>query len=218
VALDVDHLFIVVPPGGIEGDQLVALGLREGSPNVHPGQGTRNRRFFFFNAMLELIWIENERDARSDLVAPTRLWERSRASETGASPFGVCLRTADEISFETWRYTPPYLPPGIAIEIATGTAASEPMLFITPVNTSPDAVPPDRREPLEHPAGLRELTAVGITVTGSEPLSSPLRTVQRLGIATFGRGSAPLLELTFDRGRARRSADLRPVLPLVLQW
>jgi hypothetical protein len=218
VALDVDHLFIVVPPGGIEGDQLVALGLREGSPNVHPGQGTRNRRFFFSNAMLELIWIQNEREARSDLVAPTRLWERSRASETGASPFGLCLRTTDELPFETWRYAPPYLPHGVAIDIASGTAAGEPMLFINPINTRPDAFPPERREPLEHPAGIRELTAVRITVTVSAPLSSPLQTIERLGIATFVAGVAPLLELTFDRGRARRSADLRPVLPLVLQW
>ena len=96
------------------GDRLVELGFREGSPNVHPGQGTRNRRFFFDNAMLELIWVENPDEAGSSLIAPTRLWERSRASETGASPFGLCLRQtrADEpLPFATWPYQPPYLPP-----------------------------------------------------------------------------------------------------------
>jgi hypothetical protein len=34
--------------------------LTEGTPNIHPGQGTANRRFFFRNAMLELLWVNDE--------------------------------------------------------------------------------------------------------------------------------------------------------------
>ena len=33
--------------GGDEGRAVAAFGLSEGTPNVHPGQGTACRRFFF---------------------------------------------------------------------------------------------------------------------------------------------------------------------------
>jgi hypothetical protein len=92
MALELDHLFVLASPGAPEAERLRALGLSEGSRNVHPGQGTANRRFFFENAMLELIWVENAEQARSSLVAPTRLWERARWRESGALPFGICLR------------------------------------------------------------------------------------------------------------------------------
>jgi hypothetical protein len=38
-----------------EAERIAAFGLCEGPSNVHPGQGTANRRFFFRNAMLELL-------------------------------------------------------------------------------------------------------------------------------------------------------------------
>ncbi len=70
----------------------MAFGLTEGSSNLHLGQGTANRRFFFYNAMLELLWVRDEREARSPPIAPTRLWKRWRYRFSGYSPFGVCLR------------------------------------------------------------------------------------------------------------------------------
>ena len=199
------------------GDRLVELGFREGSPNVHPGQGTRNRRFFFDNAMLELIWVENPDEAGSSLIAPTRLWERSRASETGASPFGLCLRQtrADEpLPFATWPYQPPYLPPGLAIPIAADTTANEPLLFVNPVGARPDRFPVDRREPLDHSAGVREISCVTITIAGDASLSRAFQTVERLGLVRIKRADEPLLELTFDDALSP-PCDLRPSLPLL---
>jgi len=46
---EVDHLFVCANLGAPEADSLIAFGLTEGAPNVHPGQGTANRRFFFHN-------------------------------------------------------------------------------------------------------------------------------------------------------------------------
>jgi hypothetical protein len=43
----------------------VAFGLTEGMSNSHPEQGTANRRYFLRNAMLELLWVHDEREARS---------------------------------------------------------------------------------------------------------------------------------------------------------
>lgn len=39
------------------------FGLTEGTSNRHPGQGTANRRFFFKNFFIELLWLENLEEA-----------------------------------------------------------------------------------------------------------------------------------------------------------
>ena len=46
MSLELDHVFVNTAPGAPEADQLLSFGLVEGSSNVHPGQGTANRRFF----------------------------------------------------------------------------------------------------------------------------------------------------------------------------
>jgi len=74
--VELDHVFVCVAPEAPEADTLAAFGLVEGAPNTHPGQGTANRRFYFRNAMLELVWVEHEDETRSPIVAPTNLWER----------------------------------------------------------------------------------------------------------------------------------------------
>lgn len=95
MALELDHVFICVSRGGAEAEELVRFGLREGPPNVHAGQGTANRRFFFQNGMLELLWVENPLEAKSQRTAPTRLWERWSARQSGACPFGIIVRPAE---------------------------------------------------------------------------------------------------------------------------
>jgi hypothetical protein len=219
---ELDHLLVFAGVGAPEADRLVSLGLTEGSGNLHPGQGTANRRFFFRNTMLELLWVSDERDVRSNAIAPTRLWERLQWRRTGASPFGICFRgtagLARALPFETWNYQPPYLANGMEIPVARATAAAEPMLFAISSGGRPDAVPPDRREPIDHVIGVREITAVRVTLAGSRALTPTLQAVERLGIATFVRGTEHLMELSFDDASRGMSADFRPELPLVLYW
>jgi hypothetical protein len=220
---ELDHVFVFASVGAPETDRLVSLGLTEGSGNVHHGQGTANRRFFFQNAMLELLWISDEREARSEPISPTWLWERSQSHQTGASPFGICLRGADGPAtappFETWSYRPPYLPAGMA-EIAVARAASpaEPMLFVTPFRHQPDSASFERREPIEHAIGVREITEVRVTLVGNGALTPPLHAAEHLGIATFVQDGEHLMELSFDKALRGESADFRPELPLVLHW
>lgn len=45
--MEVDHIFIFSNNQGREADELINFGLTEGSNRVHPGQGTRNRKFYF---------------------------------------------------------------------------------------------------------------------------------------------------------------------------
>jgi hypothetical protein len=69
----VDHVFVCTTPRAEAAELLTRAGLVEGAPNRHPGQGTACRRFFFSNAMLELIWLENEAEARSEQTRMTKL-------------------------------------------------------------------------------------------------------------------------------------------------
>jgi hypothetical protein len=80
IRIDVDLLvcgssWIICLPGtgrgAPEAEKLVQLGLHEGPPNQHPGQGTACRRFAFANAMIELIWVSDAMEARSQSARRT---------------------------------------------------------------------------------------------------------------------------------------------------
>ena len=90
-AFELDHLFICCKAGAPEAEYLRDFGLTEGPPNVHPGQGTMNRRFYFHNAMLELLWVHDPVGAQNMRTRPTHLWERWQGRHGDASPFGICL-------------------------------------------------------------------------------------------------------------------------------
>src|ERR1035438_8316466 len=115
MAVELDHLFICVSRGAPEAECLTRFGLIEGPPNVHPGQGTANRRFFFRRAMLELLWVEDQCEAQNEQTAATKLWERWSGRFDGVtSPFGIIMRPAhwEGITppFAAWEYKPDYLP------------------------------------------------------------------------------------------------------------
>jgi len=57
--MELDHVFILCDEGAPEAAALLRIGIREGSGNTHPGQGTACRRFFFANAYLELVWVDD---------------------------------------------------------------------------------------------------------------------------------------------------------------
>lgn len=214
--MELDHVFIGVAPGAPEAELLRDFGLEEGSGNRHRGQGTANRRFFFHNAMLELLWIECEEDARAAPADVLALAARCAAPRGRASPFGVCFRSAANGSrpdFATRPYRPAYLPSGWSIEIADPSPVDEPLLFVIDFSSRPDR---DRLEPLDNRAGLREITAV--TLHGPSHASAGLRAIERAGLVSTATGADHLLEIGFDgEGRGYRH-DFRPRLPLVFRW
>src|SRR5262245_23813776 len=129
-----DHLFVMTAPGAPEADDLVARGFAEGPPNRHAGQGTACRRFMFANAMLEFLWVENQAQARSELVQPLRLWERWVERESGACPFGIALRpTAPGLRppFESFEYWPSFFPAPAHIDVRAANI-EEPLRFCLP--------------------------------------------------------------------------------------
>jgi Glyoxalase-like domain len=214
MALEVDHVFICCSPGAPEAEALVRLGLREGSPNTHPGQGTANRRFFFDNAFLELLWVSDPVEALSAQTRPTRLWERWSLRASGGCPFGIVFRSigAQTVSppFATWSYHPNYLPSGLAIEFAEGTSLEEPELIYLPfVHRSG----PPANEPTDHALPLQQLCGVTVELPSAESLSQPSEVAQSAGLVTYCLAPAYVLELNFVAAK-EIMFDLRPTLPL----
>jgi hypothetical protein len=205
-----------VSKGAPEAAELIQFGLLEGSGNVHPGQGTANRRFFFENAMLELLWLADPDEARNELTRPTGLFERCSLNDPTVSPFGICFRPSSEhettAPFPTWDYKPGYLPDSLKIEISTAHLP-EPMWFFA------DFFKPkpsnDWKEPVEHPAGLERLTNVVVhfPMVGNVPAGMDECTALQCKPA-----ASHLLELEFDGGAKQNAHDFRPALPLVIKW
>ena len=213
-------MFILCAVDAPEADALTRLGLTEGPPNTHKGQGTACRRFFFHNAYLELLWVCDQREAQSEGVQPIRLWERWSGRSQGACPFGVVLRSSDDAgteraAFPTWPYTPSYLPQGFAIDVAVETPLSEPEVFYLGFQRRPAQQVP---ETVARAIPVRVLTDVSVTTPAPGPQSMAARAAEAHGVLSFNVSSEYVLGLTFDGSKAGRTADLRPDLPLVLHW
>lgn len=215
MSIELDHLFVCTSQGAPQGDELVRFGLHEWPPNRHPGQGTANRRFAFANAMIELLWVCDAKEAQSERSRRTLLWERWSGREGKASPFGICLRPVGsrdpEPPFPAWEYRPAYLPDQLAMQIGD-TSIDEPMWvylsFMRRANRE--------QQFIEHPIGIREIT--GLTLTTISPVSSSVsRTVVQNGVLSTRTGPEHLLEVHFDGNRHKEAVDFRPNLPIIFR-
>ena len=215
--LEVDHAFVACAAGAPEGDALLRAGFVEGSPNTHLGQGTANRRFFFENFMLELIWVADPAEAQSAQTRRTRLWERCSQRDSGTSPFGIVFRAAGDqdsaAPFPTWAYHPRYLPEGLAIQIAAGTALHEPELFYLPFLKMPGI---RAGEPLNHAPPIRRVIGLRIGVPRLPELSGASRIIESLGLLRYFQSERPILEILFACV-SDLNVDLRPALPLLFR-
>ncbi len=215
-ALQLCHVFSFVEPGAPEADALHRAGLKESFRRRHPGQGTANACYCFDNAYLELLWVESAQEIASPPIARTRLAERARWRETGASPFGIAVRTADPdtpLPFATWTFTPPYLPPGLTIPVATASEAPEhPFLFRSPGHARPDAWTDGRAGDRQRPAGFADLHGVHLRLPVPPPAGDALHALEAAGLLTVGivAGAAPemILELSRTDGKPPRRLSL----------
>ncbi len=219
--MEVDHIFIAAKRGAPEAELLRAFGLTEGSANVHPGQGTANRRFFFHNVFLELLWLADAEEAQRPLTQPTMLYERLTTTGLDTSPFGFGFRPGrageTDAPFPHWLYRPDYLPAPIKIDVGQAPV-SEPMWFFLAFGGRPAHATGARRQPLEHEAGLREVTRLRLTIPTGAPLSDVARQVAAIDRLELVRGATHLLELGFDSEGAGRRRSFQPQLPLIFSW
>ena len=170
--MEVDHIYICTDYKAPVGDLLKEFGLIEGTSNIHPGQGTANRRFFFHNFMLELLWIENLKEVKNDLTKPMRLFERCSKKDKNISPFGIGFRPTTEKDekalFPVWDYHPIYLPDFLKIQVADSTPLSEPMFFYLSFAGRQDKYPLEKLENMKHKSSLKEVTEVKMHINKKE--------------------------------------------------
>jgi hypothetical protein len=219
---EVDHVFVCVEVNAPEADLLVSFGITEGEPNVHPGQGTANRRFFFHNTYLELLWVSDPIEAQSEVVGPTQLWSRWSQRRSGASPFGVALRPvrpgSADVPFPCWEYRPAYLPSPAAIHIAQDVPLSEPFWCFLEFGRRPDALAERAMRLESHAIGFQEVTHLRISGPLGDNPSAAAVAVSRTGAVALGPEPEHLMEMTFDGASEGRCMDFRPAIPLVFRW
>jgi hypothetical protein len=222
MTFELDHLFILTEIGSPAADRLIEFGFIEGSSNIHPGQGTSNRRFFFHNGMLELLWVHDLVEAQSERIQPTRLYDRWEQRDR-VCPIGLILRSNHPndgvVAFSSWPYKPPYLPEPMSFAIATNSdVLAEPILFQSPFGQRPDQFPIAKAQPLDHPIGCREITRVTIVTPVTTPPSPEFQTLLDAQIVHLQHGDAYCVELGFDGELQGQQADFRPELPLIMRW
>jgi hypothetical protein len=211
---ELDHIIIFCNPGAPEAGALTDQGLHEGPGNSHPGQGTANRRFFFPNAYLELLWIENRVEAQSAEVRDTRLFERWRQRAV-ACPFGLVFRPGAKAPAEppaSWTYVPRYFPKGFSIEVAHGIPANEPLLFYLPF-ARPALV--ENVELADDTVHIGPITGATIHLPQTDSLSPALHALVAAGAISVEPAREYFLDL-FHAGGPSQILDLRPQLPLRL--
>ena len=212
---ELDHIMIFCNVGAPEACALTDRGLHEGPGNTHPGQGSANRRFFFPNAYLELLWIENSVEAQSPEARDTRLFERWRGRAKGACPFGLVFRPGSrgpDVPPASWTYAPRYFPPGFTIEVARDLPENEPLLFYLPFakaslveNLGTD----------EGAVRIGSITDVTVHLPQTQMLSPALNSLVASGAVTAEPAREYLLDL-FHSGGTSQVIDLRPQLALRL--
>lgn len=129
------HMFILTDPGAPKANSLIEQGFIEGPSNTHPGQGTKNRRFFFENFMIEFLWIYDEEEAKNQTTKDTMIFERW-SSRKEKCPYGFCIQPLKQNlvkPFHGWPYKPKYISPSQHILVANNWQnMNEPFLFMLP--------------------------------------------------------------------------------------
>lgn len=210
----IDHLFVFVAPGALEAAALTRLGLVESFRRAHPGQGTANVCFCFDNAYLELLWVADADEAATCALARCGLAARADWRRTGASPFGIALRSADPgaaAPFPCWDYAAPFLPAGMAIPVATaGDDPRQPLLFRSPGNARPDRWTDGRAGARQTVAGLAEIVSARLGFPEGVAPDPAFEMLAARGLIDLDRrGTAPTMELELSRANGGARACLR---------
>jgi Glyoxalase-like domain len=201
-----DHIFIFTNDQGKVADQLVEFGLKEGSNRVHAGQGTTNRKFYFKNFFLEILWVYDETEINSELIKPIGLWQRAAYHSNEFSPFGLCIVNTDETDklFENaFKYQPVYFPEGMTIDILKNEHQPNfPWTFRLPFKGQKK----NETEPTNHENGIVELTKIEFCVEKSydENFTKSFLGQEKIN---FTQSDKTWLNLTFDNAKQGLKKD-----------
>lgn len=189
--IHIDHIFIFVSSKQ-DANELIEFGLTEGSGNIHLGIGTANRRFFFENFYLEILWVENETEAKNS--QELGIWSRSDYSNNNFSRFGLCLKNTkdtDKIFKKSIQWEPLFLPKGMHVDILTSD--NMPWVFRFPQNRSKDL----QVEPKVHKLKTKQLSKAIFNLTEKE-FQNTLNFIEDNSILQFQKSMSNSLVLEFD--------------------
>lgn len=212
MTIELDHVFILCDPGAPQAALLTEAGLVEGPPNHHPGQGSANRRFFFANTVLELIYLVDMEETDREPARGLRL--KNRWLDASASPFGLIVRRDNANApppFPGWRYYPEYFEDRKFFIVGENSdLLQEPLCICMPDRMPANAGKPRPRNPTMRLSGLR-------VCVPAEQISPTLAKVAGCPGVAIEPGQPHLLELYFGDSGEDQEIDFRPDLPLLVR-
>jgi hypothetical protein len=218
--IETDHVLVWVSKNAPEASRIEGFGfLLDELIHLFPGQGTASKVFWFENAYIELIWVDDIAEAtQAGQKMSVDLLARNNWRQSDASPFGIglrrCVGNKGKIPFATKNYNEAWMEPGTEILMAKSSSElTEPMFFVVPEYM---AYPGNKA--IHHPLGVKKMTNIQITLNNITSLTSTSSNLQGYGIANFMMDSTPLLEITFDEGIQGKSCDIRPEIPLLIHY
>lgn len=149
--LELDHVFCLVTDPHQVARRLEDDGWVLDAGQAHRGQGTRNRRLVWREQFVELLWVTDAAEARSNSL---RLDRRADWATTGASPFGLAFRGQVDPAHgdEFWLYDT--LGPRIWIHRDNERVPERPLVFVLEA-TDEEMEQRRRRVGMSEPAALR---------------------------------------------------------------
>ena len=213
MTIELHHFFILTDPGAPQADLLSGVGLIEGTRNDHPGQGTANRRFFFSNTTLELLYVRDAAEAANGRGSRLRITDR--ASDRIASPFGLVVSATSgstDVPFPGWRYCPEYFPADQCFHVGENSdLLEEPLCICMPLSL---LLPKTRPQPANPLMTMTELR-ISVPVVRPSPTLEAFANCERISLQL---GEPHRLELVFNEEREGFYKDMAPDLPLVIRW
>ncbi len=213
MTIELHHFFILTGPGAPQADLLSGIGLIEGTCNDHPGQGTANRRFFFSNSTLELLYVRDSNEAENGCGSRLRFVER--AADAKASPFGLIVKAttgSTAAPFPGWRYCPEYFQASQCFHVGDNSnLIEEPLCICMPLD-----LPLPEHQPQPQNSD-KTVTEVVISVPVIRP-SLPLEVIAECEGISLRLNEPHRLELVFNEEQEGQSKDMTPELPLVIRW
>ncbi|MEO0373841.1 MAG: hypothetical protein AAF329_04285 [Cyanobacteria bacterium P01_A01_bin.17] len=213
MTIELHHFFILTDPGALSADHLSCIGLIEGASNDHPGQGTANRRFFFSNSALELLYVSDASEAKTGPGRRLRFAER--AIDPKASPFGLVVSELSEATkppFPSWPYCPQYFQDHQCFHVGENSDLfNEPLCICMPSN-----LPPPQKQPRLANSHMT-VTEVQIGVPVARP-SATLEAIAKCSGISLRLNESHRMLLTLNEGKDGQRHDLTPDLPLIVRW
>lgn len=239
--LQVDHFNIWVKDPEVAKKKLTDIGFTsvpDSLSDVHHGQGTAGRYFYFLNGYLELIFVydQEELEGNSRINEHLDFTERARFEENGASPFSIALKVKDydveKITFDKVRYHQDWMGEDASIYSAKNSKLylKEPSVFVVypEIQSRQFETLADLkniqdeyaflRDLYRHPNGAKKITDIVISSAGVNLDTETMQAVNGIEGLAVKKGAAHLMELYFDDNIQGKSFDLRPELPLKIYY